>query len=61
MIRAFGCVHRAKYKPTGFELAVKVIRIGAENYDDVAKEINLLKQLNHKNIVRYYGTFFSNS
>jgi serine/threonine protein kinase len=42
------------FKQTGFVLAVKVILVG-KNHDAITKEVDLLKRVNHKNAVRYYG------
>jgi serine/threonine protein kinase len=36
-------------------MAAKIIQIG-KNSQSIVKEIDLLKRVNHKNTVRYYGS-----
>eukprot|EP00158_Paraphelidium_tribonemae_P007837 Partr_v1_DN28376_c0_g1_i2_m79609 putative serine threonine-protein kinase len=55
---AFGSVYKVSFKQTGFIMAVKVIQVG-KNHDNITKEVELLKQVNHKNTVRYYGSCIS--
>lgn len=56
--RAFGAVYEARFKQTGFVMAVKVIEIGKDT-TAIAKEVDLLKRVNHANTVRYYGSCVS--
>ncbi|KAI3638174.1 hypothetical protein MIR68_003785 [Amoeboaphelidium protococcarum] len=55
---AFGSVHKAAYRMTGFIMAIKVIQVG-KNAASITKEVDLLKKVNHKNAVRYYGSCVS--
>jgi serine/threonine kinase 3 len=47
-------------KQSGVILAVKVIEIGRNN-TSIAKEVDLLKRVNHKNTVKYYGSCMKDS
>lgn len=62
---AFGSVYRGMDNDTGTLMAVKQVSLGfgsasaakvAEHIKSVEAEVNLLKQLDHPNIVRYLGT-----
>lgn len=62
---AFGSVYRGMDNDTGTLMAVKQVSLGfgsasaakvAEHIKSVEAEVNLLKQLDHQNIVRYLGT-----
>jgi serine/threonine-protein kinase len=55
---AMGTVFRARYRKTGQRVAIKVVSAGL-GADDTAlarfeREAEVLKQLNHRNIVRFY-------
>ncbi|HEY7427963.1 MAG TPA: serine/threonine-protein kinase [Gemmataceae bacterium] len=57
---AMGTVYRGRYTKTGQIMAIKVMApgIGSTNAaaaDRFEREITILKQLNHDNIVRFYG------
>lgn len=39
-------------------MAIKIIQIGADN--GISKEIELLKTINHINLVKYYGSSMNN-
>src|SRR5262249_26764419 len=57
---AMGAVYRAKYVKTGQLVAIKVMApgLGTRNPQSLARferEANILKQLNHRNIVRLFG------
>jgi serine/threonine protein kinase len=57
---AMGTVYRGRYTKTGQIMAVKVMSAGigstnAAAADRFEREITILKQLNHPNIVRFYG------
>ena len=56
---AFGKVYKAKEIRTGNIVAVKQIKIHHTllNYDSIINEINVLKHLDHPNIVKYYNYF----
>ena len=55
---AFNKVFRAKFKPTGEIIAVKILKIGNETHDmkmlrELTKqEASLLSQLSHENIIK---------
>lgn len=62
---AFGSVYRGMDNETGTLMAVKQVSLGfgsasaakvAEHIKSLEAEVNLLKQLDHPNIVRYLGT-----
>jgi serine/threonine protein kinase len=56
----YGVVYKAKDRVTGEILALKKIRLEAEDEgipSTAIREISLLKELQHPNIVRLYGTF----
>eukprot|EP00759_Apiculatamorpha_spiralis_P004112 PhF_6_TR12323/c0_g1_i1/m.19578/K04411/STK4, MST1; serine/threonine kinase 4 len=56
---AFGAVCKAKNVKTGEILAVKMLPFNSldETIDDVRREISILKECDHPNIVRYEGTY----
>ena len=56
---SFGHVYRALFA-SGAEMAVKLIStsdIKEENLNEIRKEIDILKQVSHPNIVSYFGCF----
>jgi serine/threonine protein kinase len=56
---AFGSVYRALNWSTGETVAVKQVRtesLGASELKNIKMEIDLLKNLNHQNIVKYHGS-----
>mmetsp|Transcript_12776 Transcript_12776/g.51006 ORF Transcript_12776/g.51006 Transcript_12776/m.51006 type:complete len:516 (-) Transcript_12776:40-1587(-) len=57
---AYGAVYRALHVPTGHILAVKTVPMSgaAQETDDIKKEIEILKQCRHDNIVSLYGCMF---
>jgi eukaryotic-like serine/threonine-protein kinase len=56
---AMGAVYRARYTKTGRQVAVKVMGLGmVANANALARferEAEILKQLNHPNVVRFFG------
>lgn len=52
---AFGTVHIGLNTATGTLMAVKSVKMDPSVMRDVRREVELLKSLNHINIVRYYG------
>ncbi|KAI8910040.1 kinase-like domain-containing protein [Powellomyces hirtus] len=53
---AFGSVYKAILKQTGFVLAVKQIATSKSGQREVIqKEIDLLRQCSHRNVLQYYG------
>ncbi|KAL6077453.1 Serine/threonine-protein kinase svkA [Balamuthia mandrillaris] len=53
---AYGIVYRAEYKNTGFILAAKVLpQRDEKEFQNMKKEINILKKCGHECIVQYYG------
>ncbi|KAK6534763.1 hypothetical protein TWF281_006064 [Arthrobotrys megalospora] len=58
----FGEVVKARNKFDGNFYAIKkVIETSSNTLDDVLKEVLLLSQLNHPNVVRYYSTWMETS
>lgn len=56
---AFGSVYRALNWGTGETVAIKQVRmenLGASELKNIQMEIDLLKNLNHANIVKYHGS-----
>lgn len=56
---AFGAVHKAVHKASGFLLAIKVLAIGDPNSEvnkDIRKEIDILRKCKSPHIVSYFGT-----
>lgn len=56
---AFGSVYRALNWGTGETVAIKQIKmenLGAAELKNITLEIDLLKNLNHANIVKYHGS-----
>lgn len=51
-----GVVYKARCKITGKYVAIKEIQKGAENenLNDIINEINILKELNHPNIIKVF-------
>ena len=56
---AFRKVFKAREISTGRLVAVKKIKINQSrnNYDNIINEINLLKKIDHPNIIKYYNYF----
>jgi serine/threonine protein kinase len=54
-----GIVHRARNKLTNQEVAIKIIDTTAHEggINDIIREVNILINCNHENIVRYYESF----
>ena len=42
---------------TGKIVAVKIINLISEDESSIINEINLLKSVNHPNIIKYYGIY----
>jgi len=59
---AFGAVYRSVHKPTGMEIAIKLLprREGGAD-EETMREIEVLRKCNHDNIVKYYGCFLDES
>jgi serine/threonine protein kinase len=57
---SFGSVYKARHRPSGTIVAVKVIPLTGEDEDgleDMRREIALLQECVHPNVVRYFGSF----
>lgn len=52
---AYGVVHKALNRKTNQFVAIKVMRSDEDEFESLMKEIDLLKILNHPNIVKYHG------
>ena len=51
---SYGSVFKARLKATGEFVAIKVIQLGEEDrITDIQKEISMLSECNHPNVVRY--------
>ena len=58
---AYGDVFKAKWKATGFVLAIKIMK-DLKNGENIKKEIDILREhTQHPNIVGYYGCCFQES
>uniref|UniRef100_A0A0M3IKY6 NEK6-subfamily protein kinase n=1 Tax=Ascaris lumbricoides TaxID=6252 RepID=A0A0M3IKY6_ASCLU len=61
----FSEVYRARCKEDNKVLALKKVQVydmvDAKARQDCIKEIDLLKQLNHVNVIRYYASFIENN
>ncbi|KAF8959858.1 kinase-like domain-containing protein [Flammula alnicola] len=55
---AFGSVVKARNKVDSRIYAVKKIRVKTVQSDKIFREVNALSRLSHRNIVRYYTTWF---
>lgn len=53
---AFGKVFKAQQQSAGRQVAIKVVPV-AQDTGEVAREIEMLKECQSDNIVRYYGSF----
>lgn len=63
---SYGIVHLCTDKRTGKKMVMKIIHLALEQnvqalsiIDSSKKEVELLAQLDHNNIVRYYESFFT--
>ena len=61
LYRAFGAVYKAIHVPTTSVVAVKSIPMNADSAEaqDMKKEIDILRECRHDNIVSLYGCMFS--
>ncbi|CAG2114297.1 unnamed protein product [Medioppia subpectinata] len=61
----FSVVYRARYRPTGQIMALKKMQIfemlDAKARYDCIKEINLLQQLDHPNVIKYLCSFIEHN
>ena len=61
----FSEVIRAKFLPKNQQVALKLVKIfdmlDAKTRQDCIKEIDLLKQLDHPNVIRYLASFVANN
>eukprot|EP01104_Vermistella_antarctica_P012772 TRINITY_DN375_c0_g2_i1.p1 TRINITY_DN375_c0_g2~~TRINITY_DN375_c0_g2_i1.p1 ORF type:complete len:1031 (-),score=222.49 TRINITY_DN375_c0_g2_i1:26-2911(-) len=53
---AFGSVYRASLRATDAVFAIKMISGDGIDHEEIEKEIEILKQCSHANVVGYYGT-----
>ncbi|KAJ3424911.1 sterile20-like kinase isoform b-related [Anaeramoeba flamelloides] len=57
----YASVYKGKHKKNGNIVAIKQISIDTdEDIQELIAEIEIMKQLDHENIVKYYGTYFHN-
>ncbi|TPX70819.1 hypothetical protein SpCBS45565_g01449 [Spizellomyces sp. 'palustris'] len=53
---AFGAVYKAQLTQSGFVLAIKQVQADRDNEKEaIKKEIDLLRQCRHRNVLQYYG------
>ncbi|KAJ3159798.1 hypothetical protein HDU86_001450 [Geranomyces michiganensis] len=53
---AFGSVYKAVFKQSGFVMAIKQIATSKPGQQEtIQKEIDLLRQCSHRNVLQYYG------
>lgn len=51
---SYGTVYKAKIRETGELVAIKIIPLGdASEMEEVQREITMLQECNHPNVVRY--------
>ncbi|KAI9140116.1 kinase-like domain-containing protein [Paraphysoderma sedebokerense] len=57
---SYGEVYKARVKSTGEPVAIKILNVhqSEDGWDGIRKEIEILKDCAHKNIVRYLGSYF---
>ena len=57
---AFGTVRKCQSKDTGEIFAVKSIKItNVDDFDTLRREINILKEVNHPNIIKFEDVYFN--
>ena len=56
----FGSVFKVKNKLDNKTYAVKIVNVNSENKELVLREVKNLSNLNHSNIIRYYGCWLEN-
>lgn len=56
----FGTVYSCTYSPNKGLYAVKVIQMSEDKAESFKKEVEILSQVNHKNVVSLFGYFVSN-
>lgn len=54
---SFGSVHKGLHKSTGTIVAIKILQINNNEIASIKKEISILKQCRHPNIVGYIGSY----
>ena len=57
---SYGAVYKARHRPSGTIVAVKVIPLSGEDeegLEDIRREIAVLRECVHPNVVRYFGSF----
>ncbi|GAM26678.1 hypothetical protein SAMD00019534_098530 [Acytostelium subglobosum LB1] len=54
---SFGAVFKARHKRSGHIVAVKQVPVN-EDFQEILKEINIMKQCKSKYVVQYYGNYF---
>ena len=57
---SYGAVYKARHRPSGTVVAVKVIPLTGEDeegLEDIRREIAVLQECVHPNVVRYFGSF----
>jgi hypothetical protein len=57
---SYGEVFRGRIKGPGEIVAVKVIPLEESSLEGIQREIGILRDCDHPNVVRYYGSYFKN-
>jgi len=54
---SYGVVYKARNKQTGQIVAIKIIQLEKGELEEVKNEINIMNDMDHPNIIKYYGSY----